>query len=181
MEIYQKSPVLPPLLKKRVGRHILVFIGIVCFLGISPFFALFHERAEAEVSLDIEENHPELSIIQGNSLQALKTPLTRGEELKFMGEIPVVVTGYSSSPWETDDTPHITASGTMVREGIVATNVLPFGTKIRLPELFGDKMFVVEDRMSFKKGYQVDIWFPTQWDALNFGVRQTHMEIVQEG
>ena len=181
MDTYQKSPALPTIFKKGVGRHILIFIVMSFFLGISPFFTFFHEKAEAEVSLDIKEKHPELSIIQGNSLQALKTPLIREEELKLMGEIPVLVTGYSSSVWETDDTPHITASGTLVREGIVATNVLPFGTKIRLPELFGDKMFVVEDRMSFKKSYQVDIWFPTQWDALNFGVRQTHMEIVQEG
>ena len=177
MDTYQKSL---DFLKK--SRHrILVFIGIGFFLGIAPFFALFHQGAEAEVSLDIGEGYSELPIIQGNSLQAPKTPLVLEAELKFMGEIPVVVTGYSSSPWETDATPHITASGTLVRDGIVATNILPIGTKISLPELYGDRIFVVEDRMSSRKGYHVDIWFSTQWEALNFGIEQTYMEIVQEG
>ena len=48
------------------------------------------------------------------------------------------VTAYSSTPEETDDTPFITASNTRVRHGIVATNMLPFGTRIQFPEVFGD-------------------------------------------
>jgi len=45
----------------------------------------------------------------------------------------------------------------MVRDGVIATNILPFGTKVRIPEIFGDKVFVVEDRMARKHADRVDI------------------------
>ncbi len=80
------------------------------------------------------------------------------------------VTAYTSLPDETDSTPFITASGEMVRDGIVATNLLPFGTKITIPALFGDKVFVVEDRMNEKMKHSLDIWMPTKAKALYFGV-----------
>ncbi|GAI34149.1 unnamed protein product, partial [marine sediment metagenome] len=94
--------------------------------------------------------------------------------------IEVVVTAYSSSPWETDDSPYLTAAGTWVREGIVANNKYPFGTEIRIPEIYGEKIFVVEDRMSWKKGeYHIDIWFPSYWEALNFGTKRTYIEVLE--
>ncbi|MEM5782711.1 MAG: hypothetical protein QXD43_06010, partial [Candidatus Aenigmatarchaeota archaeon] len=80
------------------------------------------------------------------------------------------VTGYSSSIDETDDEPYITASGVYVKEGIVATNFLPIGTKIKIPSLFGDKVFVVHDRMNKRYYYRVDVWFPTKEEAKNFGI-----------
>lgn len=82
----------------------------------------------------------------------------------------VTVTGYSSSIDETDDEPYITASGVYVKEGIVATNFLPIGTKIKIPSLFGDKVFVVHDRMNKRYYYRVDVWFPTKEEAKNFGI-----------
>src|SRR6056297_1393369 len=69
----------------------------------------------------------------------------------------VWLTAYSSSPDETDSTPFITASGERVREGIVATNFLPLNSTIQIPELFGDKIFVVKDRMHHRKTNFVDI------------------------
>ena len=93
--------------------------------------------------------------------------------------LKVLVTAYSSTVDQTDDTPFITASGKHVRDGIVATNVLPMGTRIRLPQLYGDRIFVVEDRMHPRKGYQVDIWFPEYWQAKNFGVKTTHIEVLE--
>lgn len=92
--------------------------------------------------------------------------------------VKVKVTGYSSRIEETDDTPHITASGTQVRSGVVAANWLPFGTKLRIPELFGDKVFVVEDRMHKRNGDKLDIWFPTTKDALRFGAQVARVEIL---
>ncbi len=72
------------------------------------------------------------------------------------------ITAYSSSPDETDSTPFITASGMTVRDGIVASNVLPFGTKIKMPALFGEKIFTVEDRMSRRMKNVVDIWITSK-------------------
>lgn len=101
------------------------------------------------------------------------------EKDSFLKEEPVIkkigyfkITGYSSSPDETDDTPWLTAINTLAREGIVASNDLPFGTKIKIPSLFGDKVFVVEDRLNSRFKGVIDIWFPSKEEALNFGVHE---------
>lgn len=99
---------------------------------------------------------------------------------KVVRRINVIVTGYSSSVIETDSTPFITASGIRVREGIVANNYLPFGTLVRLPEIFGDTVFEVQDRMSWQKdNFHIDVWFPTREQALKFGTKFTVLEVVE--
>jgi len=65
----------------------------------------------------------------------------------------ISVSAYNSLPAQTDSTPCITASGLDVcaryeklnDEDIIATNFwgLPFGTKVRFPKLFGDKIFTI--------------------------------------
>ncbi len=89
--------------------------------------------------------------------------------------IKVYITAYSSRPEETDDTPFITASGKKVRSGIVASNFLPLGTVIKIPELFGDRTFVVEDRMNPRFKDRIDIWFPSHWEAKKFGVKKAEI------
>ena len=84
----------------------------------------------------------------------------------------VIATGYSSRKCETDATPHITASNKRVRDGFIACNFLKFGTKIRIPHIFGNKIFVVEDRMHRRKKNHVDIWFASTHDAKKFGRRK---------
>lgn len=117
-------------------------------------------------------------IIQGNSLLAISNPAN--PEPEVAQKINVVVTAYSSSPWETWGDPFITAAGTGVREGIIANNLLPFGTKVRFPEIYGDKIFVVEDRMNSRVGYyQVDIWLPSYGEALSFGAQRTYIEVLE--
>jgi len=99
---------------------------------------------------------------------------------KTYKKIKVIVTAYSSTEWQTDDTPFITANGSTVREGIVANNMLPFGTEIKIPELYGNKVFTVEDRMHTRKGsYWVDIWFPTLEEAKAFGVKEAYVEVLE--
>jgi len=95
--------------------------------------------------------------------------------------IKTVLTAYSSSPDETDDSPFITASGSRVRDGIVATNALPMGTQVRIPEIYGDKIFVVEDRMARRFHDRMDIWMPTKREAIIFGKIIAEIEIVEIG
>lgn len=84
----------------------------------------------------------------------------------FIGRL----TAYSSSFDQCDSNPFITASGTHVQDGIVATNCMPFGTKIKIPSFFGDKIFIVQDRMSWRYGCSgVDIWMPDRATAIHFG------------
>jgi 3D (Asp-Asp-Asp) domain-containing protein len=92
----------------------------------------------------------------------------------------VPTTAYTSRPEETDDSPFITADGSHVRDGIVAANFLKFGTKIRIPELYGDKIFEVHDRMNKRYNVKVDIWMDNLQAARKHGSRHVTIEIVSE-
>ena len=91
----------------------------------------------------------------------------------------VTLTAYSSTVDQCDDTPFITANGTHVHDGTIAANFLKFGTKVRIPEYFGDKIFTVEDRTHPRYGDRVDIWMETRQQALNFGIRRLKIEILK--
>ena len=161
----------------RLSRNLFFFLIGVGFLS-SPL-AVFGPQAQNSgvdfVNPDLEKI---LAVVQENSLLPNFNPLN--PEPKTVRELNVVITAYSSTPSQTDSTPFITAAGTTVRDGIVANNLLSFGTKIRIPELYGDKIFIIEDRMHSKKGYyHVDIWFPSYKEAKNFGAKRTHIEVLE--
>jgi 3D (Asp-Asp-Asp) domain-containing protein len=154
--------------------------GIFAFL-IVVFPLVSNVKADQTIS-DLEAQnidllHEPVLTIQDNSF--IPNASHFHSSSKAVKTIYVIVTAYSSTPLETDDTPFITALGTTVRDGIVAANFLPFGTKIKIPELFGSKIFVVEDRMSPTKGYHIDVWFPSREQALNFGAHLTYIEIIE--
>lgn len=157
-------------------------IAILALLGFiyNPLLAI--ENAEAEVNIKpIERNlDAELLLtIQGNSLVKAANPDTYGMiGFKDVGSRYLIVTAYSSTPDQTDDSPFITASGSMVRDGIVACNTLRFGTKVKFPQIYSDKIFVVEDRMAPKNSHKADIWFPSREEAKQFGVKYTEMVIL---
>jgi len=115
-----------------------------------------------------------------NTTNASYVAKTTNVATKATKTIQVVVTAYSSTPDQTDDSPFTTASNKTVRDGIIANNMLPFGTKVKIPSLYGDKIFVVEDRMNKRKSdYHFDIWMPTRDSALNFGVKTVDIEILE--
>jgi 3D (Asp-Asp-Asp) domain-containing protein len=68
-----------------------------------------------------------------------------------------------------------------VHDGIVAANFLPFGTLVKIPELFGDKVFTVEDRMNQKYSHRVDVWMPTVDNAVNFGIHRVTIVVLGAG
>ncbi len=90
----------------------------------------------------------------------------------------VWVTAYTSTPEETDETPFLTANNTIVEDGIIAANFLPFGTKVQIPAVFGDKVFTVTDRMHVRKRNFVDVWMSEKDDALAFGIRRAEIVIL---
>lgn len=90
----------------------------------------------------------------------------------------VTVTAYSSTVEQCDASPFITASGSSVRDGVIATNLLAFGTKVKFPGVYGDKIFTVEDRMNARYSNRADIWFASQAEAKQFGVKKLEMVIV---
>ncbi len=115
----------------------------------------------------------------------------------------VVATAYSSDPWQTDNSPCIPAMtkfdlcAQYVETGVadtIATNILPLGTKVKFPDLYGDKVFVVRDRMNAKYNgtNRIDFWIgsehPTnatiirdaKQQAIQFGVKRLKMEIYNK-
>ncbi|PJC40693.1 MAG: hypothetical protein CO042_02445 [Parcubacteria group bacterium CG_4_9_14_0_2_um_filter_41_8] len=97
-------------------------------------------------------------------------------EPSVISEHWITVTAYSSEPRQTDDSPFTTAWQTPVRDGVVALNFLPKGTLVRFPDMFGDKIFVVEDRMNVRYQYRADIWMYETHDARQFGIKYLRME-----
>lgn len=91
----------------------------------------------------------------------------------------VEMTAYSSTPDQTDSSPFITANGTHVHEGTLACNFLPFGTKVKIPEYFGDRIFIVEDRMAKRFSNRMDVWFPSRSAAMQFGKRYLEYVVVE--
>ena len=96
-------------------------------------------------------------------------------------KISVWATAYSSEPSQTDNTPFITASGALVHDGVAAANFLPMGTTFVIPQLFGDKVFTVEDRMNKKYDgmHTIDLWFPDTQKAITFGRRAVAIVVVK--
>lgn len=88
------------------------------------------------------------------------------------------VTAYSSTPDQTSGDPFITASGTRVHSGTLAANFLPIGTRVRFPDHYGNKIFVVEDRMASRYWQHADIWMETRQAAKEWGNRYVRMEIL---
>jgi len=94
------------------------------------------------------------------------------------------ITSYNSEAAQTDGSPCTTANMFNVCEhGIedtIAANFLKFGTKVRIPELFGNRIFTVRDRMNTRYPDRVDVWMINKEDSKNFGVRRARIEVVLE-
>lgn len=101
--------------------------------------------------------------------------------------IIAVMTAYSSDVAQTDSTPCIPADWTydlcknyeeFGAQDTIAANFLPLGTQVKFPDLYGDKIFTVRDRMNARYGFgRGDIWMPTRAEAKQFGVKRVKMEI----
>lgn len=102
---------------------------------------------------------------------------------KVVSESVRVITAYNSEAAQTDASPCITANGFNVCEhGVedtIAANFLKFGTKVKIPELFGDRIFIVRDRMNKRHADRVDVWMLDRTDALKFGKRTAKIVVIE--
>jgi len=154
------------------------FIILVLAMVVSPL--LFPQYAvHAAVVLPVhsgEMREVKLTQAQGPYGVVFTAP-HEVETPKPKWTIHMPITAYSSTLDQTDDTPFITASGTHVRDGIIAANFLPIGTVVKIPKLYGDKEFVVEDRMNKRYFYHADIWMETRREAVVFGLKFADVEV----
>jgi 3D (Asp-Asp-Asp) domain-containing protein len=94
-----------------------------------------------------------------------------------------VITAYNSEASQCDASPCTTANGFNVcdhgKEDTIAANFLKFGTKVRIPEYFGDRVFVVRDRMNPKNPDKIDVWMVEKSSAIKFGVKYAKIEVLE--
>jgi len=95
--------------------------------------------------------------------------------------IMVTVSAYNPLPGQTDDTPLITASNSVVREGYCA---LSRDLERQLNLKFGDLIFLdgigacqFQDRMHRRKRKAVDLFMWEKSDAVQFGRRRAWMMV----
>lgn len=172
---------------QKLAKNIFIF-GIfvaLCVLGVA---GIARAQSVAQVvpsfqDLDLAEpvmSATSMSLLASHEQQKFGFPQVEHATPRVIKTYKSQVTVYNSVPWQTDGDPWTTAAGTRARDGIVAANCLPFGTKLRIPELFGEKVFVVEDRLHPRKTcYIIDVWQEYSPDAKSFGAPLATVEILQ--
>lgn len=160
------------------SSKISILSAIICAGLFSPWSKILVEGSPSVIINDYQQGIMLSDEVPYDSnstfLSGVNMPFTIQEIRK------ITVTAYSSTPDQTDNSPFITASGKLVYDGLVASNFLPFGTKVRFPELFRDKIFTVDDKMHERfTETRVDIWFPDRESAEEFGIKETIMEILE--
>lgn len=167
------------LIQPTMGKRIAIASVVLTILSLSliTHAADAPERIHRTQAASLHQEAP-YAILSGAALE--RTIIANLNSSDASAILDVWVTAYTSDPAETDDTPFITASGSLVREGVAAANFLPIGTEFRVPERFGDKVFVVEDRMNARYNNQhiVDLWFQDKDSAIKFGKRYLTIEIL---
>jgi len=171
-------------------------VGLVLATLITAFSA--PPKPEYMVNLVFQ---PQVILLEKSQTQATSAvPLTGPVATATLS---LKATGYNSQESQTDSTPHITATGTTTRFGIIAVSRdllatdIPYGSLVRIKDLGsfyngrgagryqemldGQGLFIVEDTMHQRKRGQVDVWFPHLSEAINWGVRQVEVEVIRYG
>ena len=143
--------------------------------------SLKESQQELEQSmLRVQELRMELARTEGAML-ALEHSLLSSREIiaALRPGNTLVVTAYSATVDQCDDTPLITASNNQVREGICAVSRDLFHTGWQ----FGKRVFVedygvlvIDDLMGSRAERQIDIFMPNRDQALEFGRQE--LEVV---
>lgn len=113
----------------------------------------------------------------GSLAASISLPMPDDDALVFH---PVIVTGYSSTVAQTDSTPNLTASMTLVGPGCLALSrdllrtftpdaPFDFGDGAVIP---GVGLFIVQDTMHPRWTNRADIWFEDSCQAVTWGRRQ---------
>jgi 3D (Asp-Asp-Asp) domain-containing protein len=135
-------------------------------------------NALAALVYGVAQADEELPTLIGNAIAPVNSPVG-GITKTIRRNYTVQLSAYTSEVAQTDASPFITADGSYVRDGIVATNMFPFGTAIKIPSLYGDKIFTVHDRMNTRYQKNVDIWFADKTAALKLGRRTVQIEVIR--
>lgn len=157
-------------------------LSFVFVVGAYIFFPTIANADPMQHQMHYDEETVDLIVeaMQNDSLAHGTLPVAE-DSVEPRSTFTIPLTAYTSDVAQTDDTPCITASGLDVCErnieNVVAANFLPIGTRVRIPELFGDRVFYVEDRMNARYYYKMDVWMREIDDARTFGLQFATVEV----
>lgn len=166
------------LFKQKNRNWIVTRLGNLALLSVFLGQTLFPYQAEAKILGNFsifsqkDAEHTLSESVEGRMFGS-KADIKPGKVVK------AVITAYSSTIDQCDEDPFTAASGKQVYDGMIAANWLPFGTMIKIPSLYGDKIFTVDDRMNSRYGYgRMDIWMDApKSEVKKFGVKRVEIEI----
>lgn len=159
-------------------------VSVAAFVAVIGTYVFFPAMANADMTNGQNiVDHKTVALMIGameNETKSFgKLPVSEDAQPRKTFTIPI--TAYTSEVGQTDDSPCITASGMDVckrnMEDIVAANFLPMGTRVRIPELYGDRIFTVQDRMNARYDKHMDVWLKDLKQAKQFGLKHTKIEV----
>lgn len=172
-------------------HNVVLAIIIACIFQ----FVLFYAPALADEAVEqaqAQSNSDEIVIIdtikdqgmdRAAAVVANKEVVASSTPVKVIRVSTHVITAYNSDPRQTDSDPCTTANGYNVckseKEDTIAANFLKFGSKVMIPELFGDRVFVVRDRMNKRHANRVDVWMKDYNEAIHFGVKVAKIQVIE--
>ncbi len=177
--------------------YILVIFALVFDMSVPRIMAVEAAPPQEEISAQNTSTVVEYPLINEESVDIIEKSSEEAKEalepkepepvIKYSAYVPC--TAYNSDPRQTDSTPCITADGYDLcetnEENVIAANFLRFGTKVRFPDYFGDRIFIVHDRMNARYTYKVDFWMTgdtlaeAKQKARDFGYRRLKMEVLE--
>lgn len=170
---------------KNLGKKLLsfLFVALVFQFVLFPMPALADEAvAEAEAAKN-QTDLISLTAVKIDDQVPIVAEKPATPKYKVVRTSTHTMTAYNSEVGQTDNSPCITANGFNVCEhGVedtVAANFLKMGTKVRIPELFGDRVFVVRDRMNARHTNRVDVWMKDRPSAMKFGIKVAKIEVLE--
>jgi 3D (Asp-Asp-Asp) domain-containing protein len=120
---------------------------------------------EAAVAADVKETDKAEAAAPGASKAAIDKTETGAEQEAESPAVTFTATAYSLRGR--------TASGRQVSRGIIAADrrVLPIGTRVRLTAGSYSGEYLVADTGGAVRGRKIDIWVPSNGEAMRFGRR----------
>jgi 3D (Asp-Asp-Asp) domain-containing protein len=164
--------------KKLIIGLLVIFIFDFFFFAM-PALASAVDDEMADINAEIIIKSDQLVTVQNMNYNGF--PNNNDKKIKNIGLHSL--TAYNSDVSQCDASPCITANGFNVcKHGIedtVAANFLPFGAKIKIPALFGDRIFIVRDRMNKRFPNTIDVWMKNRSSAIKFGVKVATIQVLE--
>lgn len=160
-------------------------------------FALFIAYIAVWSTVYLDQNNSTESPVWSIGTETIQTPTAEANDVPTApqrqidpctmpsvtcNEMIRTVTAYNTVSGQTDSSPCISANGTDICKGMaegknyVATNELPFGSKVKID----GKIYEVVDRTNSRYAYRYDIAMPSDkiQEAKQWGVRQLSIEVL---